>query len=123
MQTGKIPEALKAFEESLAFNERQCKANPTATYFQEKLSACLTNIGALQNLTGKPNESLDAHERSLAVLQKLIAANPTVTSYQESRALCLYNIAIVRNNIARSQGKPDNRVQELLLEAWKRTRS
>ena len=67
---GDKQDALIAYREALATQQKLADANPTVTQFQRDLAATDNNIGALLTAIGKPAEALKALEAALAIKQQ-----------------------------------------------------
>jgi tetratricopeptide (TPR) repeat protein len=79
---GKPAEALRAFQKSLAIQQKLAGDNPTVAGYQIELAACHDALGGMLMETGKPEEARASHRKALAICQKLADDNPTVTEYQ-----------------------------------------
>jgi serine/threonine-protein kinase len=92
MGTGKMAEALEAYQKALAIQQKLADANPAVTEFQRGLATNYNVIGIVQVGMGKPEEALTAFRKTLAIQQKLADANPAVAEFQ-------FDLSHTHNNI------------------------
>jgi serine/threonine protein kinase/tetratricopeptide (TPR) repeat protein len=91
-QIGDKQDALAAFQETLAINQKLVEANPTDTPFQLGRASTYNAIGVLLTDTGKPEEAQQALENALAIWQRLADADPGNMLLQEKLAMTHNNI-------------------------------
>ena len=65
---GKLPEARKAYESSLAIRERLAKQDPGNAEWQRDLSVSYNKVGDVLVAEGKLPEARKAYESSLAIV-------------------------------------------------------
>lgn len=97
---GSLPEALKAFRDSLAIRERLGKVNPTNAEWQRDLSVTYQRVGDVLVAQGNLPEALKAFQDSLAIDARLARADPGNTLRQRDLSISYERIG----NVLREQG-------------------
>jgi serine/threonine-protein kinase len=92
---GDKQDALAAYAESLAIQERLARANPSVTAVQRDLGLSHNIIGSLLRETGKPADAMRSYQAALAIRTKLADANPSVSEFQRDLGQSHNNIAIL----------------------------
>jgi serine/threonine-protein kinase len=100
-EIGDKQNALRAYQEALAFRERLARGNAGATQFQRNLAQCHNSIGILQQVTGRPADALASYRKALAILDRLARDNPGVTQFQRELAAIHYNTGILQKEAGR----------------------
>ncbi len=100
-EIGDKEKALRAFDESLAIQERLARKNPSNTEFQRGLAGILGNIGLLQREIGRTDESLVSSKRARAILERLVREAPSNTEFQTALASTHSNIGILQHKTGR----------------------
>ena len=118
-KTGKLAEALKAYESALAILHKLAEANPTVTKFQSELAAVHNAIGTLLNDTGKQAEASQAHESALAIEQELARNQPSSPDFARYVGATLDDLATIDLHAKRFQ---EARVRLREAIEWQRKR-
>ena len=79
---GALPDALKAFRDSIAIAERLAKAEPDNTGRQRALSLSYDRVGEVLVAQGNLPEALNSFRDSLAIRERLAKADPDNTGRQ-----------------------------------------
>ena len=79
---GKLPEARKAYESSLAIAERLAKQDPGNAEWQRDLSVSYNKVGDVLVAEGKLPEARTAYESSLAIRERLAKQDPGNAQWQ-----------------------------------------
>ncbi len=79
---GNLPEALKAYRDSLAIGERLAKADPGNAGWQRDLSVSYDKVGDVLVAQGNLPEALKAYRDSLAIRERLAKADPGNAGWQ-----------------------------------------
>ena len=100
-ETGDHVEALAAYRDALAIQQRMADANPGAIPVQTALADSLLKLGDFLDQCGRPAESIVYFDREEAIRTKVAAANPTVADYRHSLANCQMHEAAVLRRLGR----------------------
>jgi serine/threonine-protein kinase len=99
---GKRAEALTAWRQALAIQQKLADASPAVAELQQAVAKSHFNIGTGLAVTEKAEEAMTAFRKALAIFQKLADANPADAGYQFGLARCHFHIG----NVLRDTGKP-----------------
>ena len=98
---GNTPEAMKAFQESLAIRDALAKAEPGKLMIQRELAQSQSAVGDMLLRQGKLAEAMQSYQDSLAIRQELTEAGPTDLVWQADLSASYQKIG----NILSAQGK------------------
>jgi tetratricopeptide (TPR) repeat protein len=87
VQTGRLSEAKKRYEQCLALAEQQAKANPTSAAAQRDVSVSYNKLGDVAVQIGQLSEAKKRYEQGLALAGQLAKANPTSAEAQRDLAV------------------------------------
>ena len=90
---GNLPEALKAYRDSLAIAERLAKADPGNAGWQRDLSVSYNKVGDVLKDQGNLPEALNAYRDSLAIAERLAKADPGNAQWQVDVAFAYWRLA------------------------------
>ena len=79
---GNLPEALKAYRDSLAISERLAKADPGNAGWQRDLSSRIQGRRHAEGSQGTLPDALKAYRDSLAITERLAKADPGNAEWQ-----------------------------------------
>ena len=79
---GNLPEALKAYRDSLAVGERLAEADPGNAGWQRDLSVSYIKVGNVLKDQGNLPEALKAYREDLAIAERLAKADPGHAGWQ-----------------------------------------
>ena len=100
-EIGDKEEALRAYEQSLAIQERLVRENPSVARFQFDLAGSHNNIGGLQSQTGRLADALTSYTQAQKIIKPLAGANPQVTLYQRALAVSHMTIGLLQSQTGR----------------------
>ena len=89
MAQGNLPEALKAYRDSLAIAERLAKADPGNAGWQRDLSVSYNKVGDVLVAQGNLPEALKSYRDSLAIADRLAKADPGNAGWQRDLSVVL----------------------------------
>ena len=95
VEQGNLPEALKAFNASLAIADQLAKADPGNAGWQRDLSVSQAKIGDVLVEQGNLPEALKAFNASLAIADRLAKADPGNAGWQRDLALAHGRVAAI----------------------------
>lgn len=72
MVMGKLPEALRAFQDSLVIAKKLTEGGPSNTDWLNGLAAAYAGLGAVYKAMGKLPEALQAYEDRFAIIRRLV---------------------------------------------------
>jgi tetratricopeptide (TPR) repeat protein len=98
---GNTPEAMAAFNESLAAREALAKADPDRPVIQRELAHSQNAIGDILFRQGRLAEAMQSYQAALAVRQKLTEAGPTGPIWQSDLSGSYQKVG----NVLAAQGK------------------
>ncbi len=93
MPRAHLPEALKAYRDSLAIAERLAKADPGNAGWQRDLSVSYDKVGDVLVAQGTLPEALKAYRDSLAIRERLAKADPGNAGWQVDVAFSYWRLA------------------------------
>ena len=73
---GNLPDALKAFHDSLAIADRLAKADPANSDWQRDLALSHGQVASVLARQGARDEALGAYRRSREIIARLMAQSP-----------------------------------------------
>src|SRR6516225_796689 len=89
---GKLAEALKAYRDSVAINERLAAADPSNAGWQRNLSVSYNqvvrygNVGSVLQAQGNLPDALNAYRDALTIRERLAKTDPGNTGWQSDLA-------------------------------------
>jgi eukaryotic-like serine/threonine-protein kinase len=96
-EIGDKPDALRAFEESLAIRDRLARENPLSTKYLDALAESHNNSGVLQRQMGRFSEAMASYEKAREIWERIARDDKSVTRFQEELAQCYYNIGYLQS--------------------------
>ncbi len=91
---GNLPEALKAYRDSLAIRERLAKADPANAGLQRDLSVAYDKVGDVLKAQGDLTEALKAYRDGLAIRERLAKADPGNAGWQRDLSVSYKKVAM-----------------------------
>ena len=79
----KLDEALKAYRDSLAINERLAAADPSNAGWQRDLSVSYNKVGNVLRAQGDLAGALASYRASLAIRQRLVSVSPNNKQFRD----------------------------------------
>jgi tetratricopeptide (TPR) repeat protein len=89
---GNLPEALKAFHDSLAIMERLAKADPNNAGWQRDLAVSYERVGDVLVARGNLPEALKSHREGLAIRERLAKADPSNVQWRNDLQVTINRI-------------------------------
>lgn len=96
LERGKLADALKSHEESLAIQRRLAARNPADAGWQRDLSIGLDNVGNVKKAGGDLPAALGSYLESLAIRKKLASLDPADANRQHSVSTSLSKVGGVQ---------------------------
>src|SRR5262249_25529238 len=90
--TGKLDEALKAYQEVQLIRRELLASDRDAIDSQRELSWCDNDLGRIFQDTGRLDKALAAFEQSRRIKQAVADAHPDITEYQRDLAIAFINL-------------------------------
>jgi tetratricopeptide (TPR) repeat protein len=87
LEQGKLPEALDAYQQSLAIFKRLAEQDKTNSAWQRDLSVSYNKVGDALVGQGKLPEGVDAHQQSLAIFKRLAEQDESNSAWQRDLSL------------------------------------
>jgi tetratricopeptide (TPR) repeat protein len=94
LEQGKLPEALAAFEQSLASRNRTQRSATSSPNAQADVADSLIRIGGIYTTQNRLAEALAAFEEALALRRQLVKSDPANGRYQADLAASLNHVGI-----------------------------
>jgi serine/threonine-protein kinase len=111
-EIGRVPDAIRAYSESIDILERLVLERPDDQAYRVALAASHQGFGHLLGETARPAEAMDSYRRALGIRERLASENPGDAEHQRRLANSLSSIG----SLLHDTGRPTE-----ALEAYRRT--